>query len=96
MIRRSEDIPQKNLFRAKPNERKNGGRPKSRWADRLNSNSLALGVRDWTHCAQDRQSWRDLLQQTLTRYCTKVVMLFKIKIGINIIAGNTQSIWFFF
>jgi hypothetical protein len=66
MIRRPEDLPQKALFRAKPNGRKNRERPKSRWADRVNS--LALGVRDWTHCAQDRQSWKDLLQQALTRY----------------------------
>jgi hypothetical protein len=36
--------------------------------DGLNSDSLALGVRDWTHCAQDRQTWRDILQQALTRY----------------------------
>jgi hypothetical protein len=35
---------------------------KSRWADGVNSNSLALGVRDWTHCAQARQLWRDLQQ----------------------------------
>jgi hypothetical protein len=57
MIRRSDDLPQKTLFRAKPNGRRNLGRPKSRWADGVNSDSLALGVRDWTHCAQDRQSW---------------------------------------
>jgi hypothetical protein len=50
------------------NGRINQGRPKSRWADGVNSDSLALGVRDWTHCAQDRQTWRDLLQQALTRY----------------------------
>jgi hypothetical protein len=67
MIRRHEDLPQKALFRAKPNERRNQGRPKSRWADGVNSDSLALGVREWTHCAQDRQTWRDL-QQALTRY----------------------------
>jgi hypothetical protein len=34
----------------------------------VNSDSLALGVRDWTHCAQDRQSWKDLLEQALTKY----------------------------
>jgi hypothetical protein len=55
MIRRPEDLPQKALFRAKPIGRRNQGRPKSRWADGVNSDSLALGVRDWTHCAQDRQ-----------------------------------------
>jgi hypothetical protein len=68
MIRRPEDLPQKGLFRAKPNGRKNQGRPKSRWADGMNSDSLTLRVRDWTHCAQDRQSWKDLLEQALTKY----------------------------
>jgi hypothetical protein len=68
MIRRPKDLPQKALFRAKPNGRRNEGRPKSRWADGVNSDSLALRVRDWTHCAQDRPTWRDLLQQALTMY----------------------------
>jgi hypothetical protein len=31
----------------------------------MNSISLALGFRDWTHYAQDRKTWRDLLQQEL-------------------------------
>jgi hypothetical protein len=44
MIRRPEDLPQKTLFRAKPNGRRNQGRPKSRWAEGVNSNSLALGA----------------------------------------------------
>jgi hypothetical protein len=68
MIRRSEDLPQKALFRAKPTGRRNQGRPKSRWADGVNSDSLALRVRDWTYCAQDRQSWKDFLEQALTKY----------------------------
>jgi hypothetical protein len=42
MIRRPEDLPQKALFRAKPIGRRNQGRPKSRWADGVNSDSLAL------------------------------------------------------
>jgi hypothetical protein len=45
MIRRPKDLPQKALFRAKPIGRRNQGRPKSRWADGVNSDSLALGVR---------------------------------------------------
>jgi hypothetical protein len=68
IIRRPQDLPKKALFRAKPNERRNQRKQKYRWADGVNSDSLALGVRDWTHCAQDRQTWRDLLQQALTRY----------------------------
>jgi hypothetical protein len=51
-IRRPEDLPQKALFRAKLNGRRNQGRPKSRWVDGVNSDSLALGVRDRTHCVQ--------------------------------------------
>jgi hypothetical protein len=56
MIRRPEDLPQKALFRAKPNGRRNQGRPKSRWVDGVYSDRLALGIRDWTQ------------QQALTRY----------------------------
>jgi hypothetical protein len=68
MMRRPEDLPQRALFTAKPNGRRNQGRPKSMRAVGVNSNSLALWVRDWTHCAQDRQSWKDLLQQAFIRY----------------------------
>jgi hypothetical protein len=68
MIRRPEDLPQKALFRAKLNGRKNQGRLKYRWTNGVNSDSLALRVRNWTYCAQFRQTWRYLLQQALTRY----------------------------
>jgi hypothetical protein len=37
MIRRPEDLPQNALFRANLNGRRNQGRPKSRWADGVNS-----------------------------------------------------------
>jgi hypothetical protein len=37
MIRRPEDLPQKTLFRAKHNGRRNQGRPKSWWADGVKS-----------------------------------------------------------
>jgi hypothetical protein len=33
IIRRPEDLPQKALFRAKPNGRRNQGRPKPMWAE---------------------------------------------------------------
>jgi hypothetical protein len=68
MIRSPEDLPQNVLFRAKPNAGRNQGRPKSRWVDGMNRDSLAVGVRNWTHCAQNRQTWRDLLQHALTRH----------------------------
>jgi hypothetical protein len=69
MIRRPENQPQKAPFRAKPNGRRNQGRPKSRWLDGGNSDSLALGVRDWMHCAQYRKTCRDLLH--ISKYTVK-------------------------
>jgi hypothetical protein len=68
MIRRPEDLPQKALFIAKLNGRSNQARPKSRWADVMNSDSLALEVRNWTHCAQYSHTWRNLLEQALIKY----------------------------
>jgi hypothetical protein len=47
MIRRLEDLPQKALFKAKHNGRRNQERLKSRWADGVNSDNLSLGIRDW-------------------------------------------------
>jgi hypothetical protein len=41
-IIRPVDLPQKALFRAKPKGRRNQGRPKSKWADRVDSDGLAL------------------------------------------------------
>jgi hypothetical protein len=46
MIKRPEDLPQKALFRTKPNGKRNQGRLKSRLAEGVNSDILALGVRD--------------------------------------------------
>jgi hypothetical protein len=40
MIRSPKYLPQRALFRAKPNGRRNQGRPKSKWADEVNNNSL--------------------------------------------------------
>jgi hypothetical protein len=46
MIRIPADLPQKAQFRAQPYGRKNQGKPKFRWVNGMNSDSLALGVRD--------------------------------------------------
>jgi hypothetical protein len=57
MIRSAEDLPQRALFKHVPEGSRNQGRPKSRWADGVNSDSKDLGARDW----------RDLLRQALTK-----------------------------
>jgi hypothetical protein len=64
MIRRPEDLPQ----RSKPNRRRNQERPISTWADEVKKDSLARGVINWTHCAQDRQTWRYIVQKALVRF----------------------------
>jgi hypothetical protein len=55
MIRRPEDLPQKALFIAQTNGRRNKGRPKSRWEDGLNSDSLAP---NHAKHKEGRVSWR--------------------------------------
>jgi hypothetical protein len=45
MIRKPEDLSQKALLRAKPKERRNQGRPKSKWANEVNSDSLLITCR---------------------------------------------------
>jgi hypothetical protein len=45
MIRGAGDLPQRALYRAVPEGRRNQGRPKSRRADCVNTDSRA---RDWT------------------------------------------------
>jgi hypothetical protein len=47
MIRRPEDLPQKIILQ---------GRPKSRWAVVVSSDSQALGAPDWTNRAQELKS----------------------------------------
>jgi hypothetical protein len=49
MIEGAEDLPQKTLFRALPEGRRNHGKPKSNWAYGVNSDSSAHGARDWTN-----------------------------------------------
>ena len=66
MIRRPEDLPQKAIFIAKPQGTRRQGRPRSRWADGVSSDSRAIGALDWTNRARDREQWRVFLQQALT------------------------------
>jgi hypothetical protein len=61
MIRRPEDLPQKAIFIARQQGKRRQGRPNSRMADGVISDSRALGAPDWTNRAQDREQWRDLL-----------------------------------
>jgi hypothetical protein len=68
MIRRPEDLPQKAIFIAKPQGTRRQGRPRSRWADGVSSDSRALGAPVWTNLARDRQKWSDLCNQARTKY----------------------------
>jgi hypothetical protein len=65
MIKRPEDLPQKAIFIAKPQGTRRQGRPRSRWADGVSSDSRALGAPVWTRRAKDREKWRDLCHQAI-------------------------------
>jgi hypothetical protein len=66
MIRRPEDLPQKVIFKARPQGMSRQGSPKSSWADGVNSDNRAFEAQDWTNQAQDREQWKELLWQTIT------------------------------
>jgi hypothetical protein len=67
MIRGAENLPKTYyLFRTVPEGRRNQGRPQSRWADGVNSDSRPFGGHYWTSFAQDRVQWRDFLRQAPT------------------------------
>jgi hypothetical protein len=68
MIRRPEDLPQKAIFIAKPQGTRRQGRPRSRWADGVSSDSRALGAPVLTNLARDREKWSDLCNQAQTKY----------------------------
>jgi hypothetical protein len=62
MIRRPEDLPQKAIFIANPQETRRQGRPRSRWVDGVSS-YRALGAPVWTNRAKDREKWREFCNQ---------------------------------
>ena len=68
MIRRPEDLPQKAIFIARPQGTRRQGRPRSRWADGVSSDSRALGAPDWTIRARNREKWKELLHQAMINY----------------------------
>ena len=68
MIRRPEDLPQKAIFIARPQGTRRQGRPRSRWADGVSSDSRALGAPDWTIRARNREKWKELLHQAMIYY----------------------------
>jgi hypothetical protein len=63
MIRRLEDLPQKAISIAKPQETRWQGRPRSRWVNGVSSDSRALGVPVWKNRAKHREKLRDLCHQ---------------------------------
>jgi hypothetical protein len=67
IIKRLEDLPL-NLY-SEPNPMKEKSRKTEIQVDGWGEQRLPCPrARDWMHCARDRQTWRYLLQQVLTRY----------------------------
>jgi hypothetical protein len=65
MIRMPEYLPKEGCFYSKTTRNKLG-RPRSRWADGVISDSRAMGAPDWTNRARDKEIWRELFRQALT------------------------------
>ena len=51
------------LFSIDPEGRRGVGRPKTRWIDCVNADLRQLNIQSWRTLAQDRQAWRQLLDQ---------------------------------
>jgi hypothetical protein len=67
MARRGEKRNVYRLLVGKPEEKRQLGRPRHRWIDNIKMDILeiALNVVDWIGLAQDRYSWRALVNSVI-------------------------------
>jgi len=54
----------KKIVRKSPGVQRGRGRPKSRWIDGVEKDAQKLACRNWLPTAQDRDTWRYLLEKT--------------------------------
>jgi hypothetical protein len=53
----------KKVFDTRPEGTRKIGRPKLRWEDGVIQDIRALGVKNWSNVAMDREDWRKLLKK---------------------------------
>jgi hypothetical protein len=61
-----EDQMSKTLLNAKPNGRRNVGKPRTRWLDVVNKDARKIRISGWWSRALDREKWRTLLEEAMT------------------------------
>jgi hypothetical protein len=62
-----DNIVQK-IKRWKPMSKRPIGRPKTRWADDVLEDINSINVSNWKKVAQNRDSWKKLVEQVRTLY----------------------------
>jgi hypothetical protein len=56
----------KRIYKWKPLETKNGGRPMNGWEDDVMKNLKLLKIKNWTQCIQSREEWRRIVEKVKT------------------------------
>jgi len=64
--RMAEDNNVQEIKRWKPMSNRPIGRPKTRWEDDVSEDIRSMNVRNWKKVAQDRDSWKKMVEQART------------------------------
>ena len=64
----AEDNNVHKIKRWKPMSKRSIGRPKTRWEDDVLEDIRSMNVRNWKKVAQNRDSWKKMIEQARTLY----------------------------
>ncbi|XP_043064518.1 uncharacterized protein LOC122320474 [Drosophila ficusphila] len=67
IARMEEDTPARKVFDAVIVGKRRRGRPRMRWQDQVMEALSTSGAANWRRRAQDRDAWRQIVQQAVTR-----------------------------
>ncbi|XP_043063419.1 uncharacterized protein LOC122319764 [Drosophila ficusphila] len=67
VVRMEEVAPARKVFEAVVSGQRRRGRPRIRWQDQVIQPIASLGIANWRRRAQDRDAWRELMHQAVTR-----------------------------
>jgi len=64
----AEDNIVQKIKRWKPMSKRPTGRPKTRWEDDVLEGIKSINIGDWKKVAQNRDSWKNVVEQATTLY----------------------------
>jgi hypothetical protein len=64
----TEDNNVQKIKRWKPMSKRAIGRPKTRWEDDVLEDVKSMNIRNWNKVAQNRNSWKKVVEQARTLY----------------------------